>query len=172
MGRMPAEDQAVGVPDEVVHAVGLVTIAAGELELVLAVIAGMETGDNAFVVLAKPGEPLRAARRAVRAMSASYGEAVEPVVESAAALLAKRHAVVHAMLINEAPDRVAGDWRLLHYKTYERQPADVSTLGTLAAQLMQTRNRLVEVLTAKINNQAPGLDSRGAGNTSADRVTP
>jgi len=157
---MPDEDQTVGVPDEVVHAVGRITIAAGELELVLAVIAGMETGGNAFAILAKPGEPLRAARLAVRAMRALYREAFEPVVESAAALLARRHAVVHAMLINEAPDQVAGDWRLLHYKTYERQPADVSTLGTLGAQVMKTRNHLVQVLTAKINNQAPGFDSR------------
>ena len=157
MGRMPDEDQTVGVPDEVVHAVGRITIAAGDLELVLAAIVGLETGGNAFAILAKPGEPLRAARRTVRAMNAPYREAFEPVVESAAALLAKRHAVVHAMLINEAPDQVAGDWRLLHYKTYERQPAEVSTLGTLAARLIETRNRLVQVLTAKINNQAPGL---------------
>lgn len=121
MGRMPDEDQTVGVPDEVVHAVGRITIAAGDLELALAAIVGLETGGNAFAILAKPGEPLRAARRAVRAMNAPYREAFEPVVESAAALLAKRHAVVHAMLINEAPDQVAGDWRLLHYKTYERQ---------------------------------------------------
>ncbi len=66
---MPDEDQTVGVPDEVVHAVGRITIAAGDLELVLAAIVGLETGGNAFAILAKPGEPLRAARRAVRVLA-------------------------------------------------------------------------------------------------------
>ena len=62
----------LGMPDAVVHAVGRVTIAAGEVELVLAMISASQTTDgNAFVILAKPGEPLRAARRSVRSMASS-----------------------------------------------------------------------------------------------------
>ena len=108
-----AEDHLLGVPDEVVVAVGRVTIAAGELELVLAMIAASQTTHgNAFVILAKPGEPLRAARRSVHAMESLYREAFLPVVERAAELLAKRHAVVHAMWVNDAPDQTVADWRV------------------------------------------------------------
>ncbi len=148
----------LGVPDEVVHAVGRVTIAAGELELVLAVISAHQADGNAFVILAKPGEPLRAARRAVRSMASLYREAFLPVIDHAAELLAKRHAVVHAMWVNDAPDQAVADWELLHYKTHLRNPADPNTLDGIASQLMETRNRLVHVLTAQINNQVPSLE--------------
>ena len=149
----------LGMPDAVVHAVGRVTIAAGEVELVLAMISASQTTDgNAFVILAKPGEPLRAARRSVRSMATPYREALLPVIEGAAELLAKRHAVVHAMWVNDAPDQSVADWELLHYKTYLRNPADPNTLDGIASQLMETRNHLVHILTAQINNQAPSLE--------------
>lgn len=151
----------LGVPDEVVVAVGRVTIAAGELELVMAMIAASQTTDgNAFVILAKPGEPLRAARGAVGSMKSPYREAFLPVVEQAAELLAKRHSVVHAMLINEAPNQAVGDWKLLHYKTHIRNPADAGTLDDLAGQIMETRSRLVHILTAQVNNRAPSLEQQ------------
>lgn len=147
------------VPDEVVYAVGRVTIAAGELELVLAMIGASQTTDgNAFVILAKPGEPLRAARRTAGSMRSPYREAFLPVIEQAAELLAKRHAVVHAMWVNDAPDQAVADWGLLHYKTYLRNPADPNTLDGIAHQLVEIRNHLVHILTAQINNQVPSLE--------------
>jgi hypothetical protein len=153
------EDHMLWVPDEVVYAVGRVTIAAGELELVLAMIGASQTTDgNAFVILAKPGEPLRAARRTADSMRSLYREAFLPVIEQAAELLAKRHAVIHAMWVNDAPDQAVANWQLLHYKTHLRNPADPNTLDGIAHQLMEIRNHLVHILTAQINNQVPSLE--------------
>lgn len=83
-----------------------------------------------------------------------------PAVEHAAELLAKRHSVVHAMLINEALNQAVGDWKLLHYKTHIRNPADAGTLDDLAGQIMKTRSCLVHILTAQVNNRAPSLEQQ------------
>lgn len=142
------------LPDEVVAAVGRITIAAGDLELILAVIGADQAGGDAFKVLSKPGEPLRAARGSIEFAPADYKGAYMPVVETAAQLLARRHAVVHAMWVNDSSDDAPHHWELLHYKTHVRHPADPRTLDELAGQLMATRNTLVRILTAQINGQA------------------
>jgi len=143
------------LPAEVVNAVGHVTIAAGDLELILATIGAYHANGNAFDVLAKPGEPLRAARRSIESMASPYKETFLPAVDWAAELLMKRHTVVHAMWVNDAADQPSESWELLHYKTRIRHPADPDTLNGLTRQLMDARNRLVRVLTDQINNRAP-----------------
>jgi hypothetical protein len=141
------------LPHEAVAAVGRITIAAGDLELILAVIGADQAGGDAFKVLSKPGEPLRAARGSIEFAPSDFKVAYLPVVETAAQLLARRHAVVHAMWVNDAPNSAPQHWELLHYKTHVRQPADPRMLDELARQLMDTRNRLVQILTAQINKQ-------------------
>lgn len=89
----------MGVPDDVVAAVGRITMAAGDLELALAATAAIQTGANAFEILAKPGEALRAARRAIDRAPALYRGAYRLAVDDAAGLLAKRHTVVHASYV-------------------------------------------------------------------------
>ncbi|MEU6429554.1 hypothetical protein ABZ860_26965 [Microbispora sp. NPDC046973] len=144
-----------GLPDDVVAAVGRITIAAGDLELVLAWIGASQADGNAFKILAKPGEPLRAARRSIEVAAPAYRDAFLPVVEKAADLLARRHTVVHAMWVNDDPGQ---GWELLHYKSYVRHPADPQTLDELARQLMEIRNQLVRIVTAQINNRpAPAI---------------
>jgi predicted P-loop ATPase/GTPase len=138
-----------GLPEEVIAGVGRVTIAAGDLELVLALIGAAEVDGDAFKILAKPGEPLRAARRAVEVAVPVYRDAFQSAVERAAQLLARRHTVVHAMWVNDDPGQ---GWELLHYKTYIRHPADRQTLDNLARELMDVRNQLVRIVTAQINN--------------------
>ena len=146
------------VPAEVVNAIGRVTIVAGELEVVLAVIGADQTQGNTFVILAKPGEPLRAARRSVASMASPYKESYLPALERAAELLAKRHSVVHALLINESSGQPLEGWTFLHYRTYDRHPADPGTLDQLVTQLRETRARLVHILTAQINHRPPNVE--------------
>jgi hypothetical protein len=155
---MLQEDHVREVPAEVVHAIGRITIAAGELEVVLAVIGADQAQGNTFAILAKPGEPLRAARRSAASMASPYKESYLPALERAAELLTKRHSVVHALLINESAGQPLEGWALLHYRTYDRHPADPGTLDQLATQLRKTRARLVHVLTAQINHRPPNAE--------------
>jgi hypothetical protein len=142
-----------GLPDEVVSAVGRITIAAGDLELILAWIGANQADGDAFKVLAKPGEPLRAARGSVEFTASPYREAYMQAIEDATQLLARRHTVVHAMWVKDDPGGSSERWELLHYKTHVRHPADPYTLDDLACQLMEARNRLVQIVTAQINNR-------------------
>lgn len=158
VGQATEDGYILEVPAEVVHAIGRVTIAAGDLEVVLAVISAEQTQENTFVILAKPGEPLRAARRSVASMTSPYREAYLPALEHAAELLAKRHSVVHALLINESAGQPLECWTFLHYRTSDRHPADPGTLDQLATQLRETRARLVHVLTAQINHRPPNVE--------------
>ncbi|MFY1674675.1 hypothetical protein ACN27G_32845 [Plantactinospora sp. WMMB334] len=140
------------LPDEVVSAIGRLTIAAGDLELILAWIGADQAGGNAFEVLARPGEPVRAARGSVEFATPEYRRAYLPVVEIAAKLLARRHAVVSAMWISEAPDESVQRWQLLDDRTYIRQLVDPRALDELSRQLLEARNRLVAIVTAQLNN--------------------
>lgn len=158
MAKATEDGHILVVPAEVEQAIGRVTIAAGDLELVLAVICAEETQENTFVILAKPGEPLRAARRLVASMAPQYREAYLPALERAAELLAKRHSVVHALLINESAGQPLEDWTFLHYRTYDRHPADPDTLEQLVDQLREIRARLVHILTAQINHRPPDVE--------------
>jgi hypothetical protein len=143
------------LPDEVLAAVGRITVAAGDLELILAWIGADQAEGDAFKVLARPGEPLRAARGSIEFAAAPYRDAFLPAIEDAATLLGERHAVVHAMWINHTPDETPEGWELLHYKTHVRHPADPRALDDLARRLLDARNRLVDIVTAQINRQSP-----------------
>lgn len=158
MGQATEDGHILVVPAEVEQAIGRVTIAAGDLELVLAVIGADQAQGNTFVILAKPGEPLRAAHRFVASTASPYREAYLPALERAAELLAKRHSVVHAMLINESAGQPLEGWIFIHYRTYDRHPADPGTLEQLTAQLRETRARLVHILTAQINHRPPDVE--------------
>ena len=142
------------LPDDIVAAVGRVTIAAGDLELALAAVAADrgESDGNSFTIMAKPGEPLRAARRSVETFPVAYREAMSLAVEDASSLLSERHAVVHAMWINHHIDRDPESWELMHFKTHIRTLANAAVLEGLAVRMMEARNRTVQVLTAFINS--------------------
>lgn len=143
------------LPDEMVYAIGHVTVMAGELELVLAAIVASETHCNAFSVMAKPGEALREARRVVASMASPYREAFVPAVEQAAELLARRHMIVHGLWINYTSDQAPSDWLLLHYKTARHNPIITEDLEDLARQMQAVWTTLVEILTAQINREMP-----------------
>jgi hypothetical protein len=141
-----------GLPDDLVAAVGHVTIAAGDLELVLATVAAHQADGDAFAIMAKPGEPLRAARGSVQSLPFPYQDALSLAIEDASVLLSERHAVVHAMWINHHVDTDPESWELLHFKTHIRRPASAEVLEGLAVRTMEVRNRLVQILTAYINS--------------------
>lgn len=147
------------LPDEMVYAIGHVTIMAGELELALTAIAASETRCNAFSVMAKPGEALREARRVVASMVSPYREAFAPAVEQAAELLARRHMIVHGLWINYTSDQAPNDWLLLHYKTAKHNPIAADDLEDLARRMQAVWTTLVEILTAQINREMPPTQS-------------
>jgi hypothetical protein len=62
--------------DETVLAVGRLTLAATELEYVLAWIGADQAGGDPAAVFAVPGEPLRAARGSVQFAASSAGRSI------------------------------------------------------------------------------------------------
>jgi hypothetical protein len=143
------------LPDDVVSAVGRLTIAAADLEFVLAWIGADQAGGNAVEVLGKPGEPLRAARGSVEFAAARYREAFLPVTDQAAELLIRKHLVVRAMWLQSDGAEWTERWGLLNHRTQVRQLADPRALDELAEQIIATRDRLAEIVTAQANNSEP-----------------
>ena len=61
------------LPDETLTAIGRMTVAATELEYLLAWIGADRAGGDAAAIFARPGEPLRAARGSVEAAAPGTG---------------------------------------------------------------------------------------------------
>jgi hypothetical protein len=133
------------VPDEVVRAVGRVTVAAAEMEFVLAWLGADQAGGNAFEVFAKPGEPLPAAKGSAQFAPAELADTLVPTIERAGRLLALKHGLVYAMWTNAATgEQYASQGHELRLK----QPADPAALDALAEEMLRTRDRLMDVVTA------------------------
>ncbi|GLY96406.1 hypothetical protein Acsp02_36610 [Actinoplanes sp. NBRC 103695] len=83
--------------EQTLAAIGRMTVAATELERVLARVGAEQAGGDAEAVFAQPGEPLRAARDAVRFAAPERRDTYGRFVEAAAAQLAISQAALRAM---------------------------------------------------------------------------
>ncbi|WP_238008380.1 hypothetical protein KZZ52_23365 [Dactylosporangium sp. AC04546] len=115
------------VSDETVRAVGRLTLAATELEYVLAWIGTDQAGGDPAAVFAAPGEPLRAARAAARFASPDTRDEFIGLVEAAATYLAQSRTAVRAM------------W-------FENGAVNAATFDEIAGLLLRCRDRLQVLL--------------------------
>lgn len=106
------------VTDETVLAVGRLTLAAAEIEFVLAWIGG-----DPAAVFGGPGESLRAAREAATAHRGEFAV----LVEAAGGYLAQSHTAVRAL------------WA-------ENGRVDAATFDEISGLLLRCRDRLRELL--------------------------
>jgi hypothetical protein len=83
--------------EETLAAIGRMTIAATELEHLLAWIGADQAGGDAAAVFAQPGEPLRAARGSVEFAPPAYRNQFIGMVEAAGTQLAQSQAALRAM---------------------------------------------------------------------------
>lgn len=83
--------------EQTLAAIGRMTVAATELERVLARVGADQAGGDAEAVFAQPGEPLRAARDSMRFAAPERRDTYGRFVESAATQLAISQAALRAM---------------------------------------------------------------------------
>ncbi|MEU6075468.1 hypothetical protein [Micromonospora sp. NPDC047074] len=83
--------------DETVLAVGRLTLAATELEYLLAGIGADQSDGDLAAIFTAPGEPLRAARRSAQLTSPDRRDEFVGLVEAAAAYLVQSRTAVRAM---------------------------------------------------------------------------
>jgi hypothetical protein len=115
------------VSDETVRAVGRLTLAATELEYVLAWIGADQAGGDQAAVFVAPGEPLRAARDSVRFASPDNRDEFVGLVEAAATYLAQSQSAVRAM------------W-------FDNGAVNAATFDEVAGLLLRCRDRLQVLL--------------------------
>ncbi|WP_433200930.1 hypothetical protein ACQP00_29645 [Dactylosporangium sp. CS-047395] len=115
------------VNDETVLAVGRLTLAATELEYVLAWIGADQAGGDQAAIFAVPGEPLRAARGSVQFAPPHQRDEFVGLVDAAGTYLAQSHAAVRAM------------WM-------EHSIVSATTFDEIAGLLLRCRDRLQVLL--------------------------
>ncbi|MFI5916675.1 hypothetical protein [Dactylosporangium sp. NPDC051541] len=115
------------VTDETILAVGRLTLAAAELEYVLAWIGADQAGGDQAAVFAVPGESLRAARGSVQFASPRNRDEFIGLVEAAAGYLAQSQAAVRAM------------W-------FDNSTVNAATFDEIAGLLLRCRDRLQVLL--------------------------
>jgi hypothetical protein len=93
------ESGSVRVPERMLAAIGRMTVAATELEYLLAWIGADQEGD----AFAEPGSALRAARDSVQFAPPAYREEFIAAVEGAATQLARGQHVLRSLWREEAP---------------------------------------------------------------------
>ncbi|MEV7624409.1 hypothetical protein [Actinoplanes sp. NPDC089786] len=111
-------------------AIGRMTVAAVELEHVLAWIGADQAGGDVEAVFGRAGEPLRAARGSVLFAAADRREEYARLVEAAAAQLAISQGALRAM------------WR--------GGRADAEQFDEIAAMLLRCGNELESMVTADL----------------------
>ncbi|MEV7230550.1 hypothetical protein AB0M79_26540 [Polymorphospora sp. NPDC051019] len=109
--------------EETVLAVGRLTLAAAELEYVLARIAADQAGDDPATLFAAPGASLLAARGSVRFASADHHNEFSRLLDSAELYLTQSQRAVRAM------------WS-------ERSRVDAVTIDEITGLLLRCRDRL------------------------------
>lgn len=112
--------------DETVLAVGRLTLAATELEYLLATIGADQAGDAA-AIFTLPGEPLRAARDSVQTTSSARRDELVGLVEAAGTYLVQSQAAVRAM------------W-------FENGRVDAATFDEISGLLLRCRDQLEALL--------------------------
>jgi hypothetical protein len=113
--------------DETVLAVGRLTVAATELEYVLAWINADQAGGNPAAAFTVPGEPLRAARGSVQFASADGRDEFIGLVDAAGMYLTQSQTAVRAM------------W-------FENSRVNSATFDEIAGLLPRCRDRLQALL--------------------------
>jgi hypothetical protein len=106
------------------------TVAATELEYVLAWIGADQAGGDAAAIFAQPGEPLRAARGSVEFAPPAYRDEFIGTVEAAGTQLARSQAALRAM------------WR-------DDGRAEAATFDEIAARLLRCRDALQDLVQAQ-----------------------
>ncbi|MFV2018415.1 hypothetical protein [Micromonospora sp. LOL_023] len=114
--------------DETVLAVGRLTLAATELEYLLAWVGADQAGGDPTAVFAKAGEPLRAARGSVQFAAADHRDEFVALVEAAGAYLLQGQAAVRAM------------W-------FDNGRVDAATFDEISGLLLRCRDRLQTLLS-------------------------
>lgn len=113
--------------DETVLAVGRLTLAATELEYLLAWIGADQAGGDPAAVFARPGEPLRAARGSAHLVSPERRAEFIGLVESAGTYLLQGQTAIRAM------------W-------FENSQVDAATFDEISGLLLRCRDRLPALL--------------------------
>lgn len=113
--------------EETVLAVGRLTLAATELEYVLAWIGADQAGGDQSAVFAVPGEPLRAARGSVQFACPNNRNEFIGLVDAAELYLTQSHRAVRAM------------WS-------DNHRVDAATLDEITGLLLRCRDRLQRLL--------------------------
>ncbi|WP_432836346.1 hypothetical protein [Dactylosporangium sp. CA-092794] len=115
--------------DETVLAVGRLTLAATELEYILAWIGADQAGGDPAAVFATPGEPLRAARGSVQFAPPPQRDQFIGLVEAAAMYLTQSQTALRAM------------W-------FDNGRVDAATFDEIAGRLLRCRDQLQALLDA------------------------
>ncbi|WP_067503961.1 hypothetical protein [Actinoplanes sp. TFC3] len=118
---------------ETLTAIGRMTVAATELEHLLAWIGADRAGGDAAAVFAVPGEPLRAARGAVEFAPPGPRDELRNGIEGAATQLAVSQAALRAL------------WK-------EGARADAALFDEVAGRLLRCTDQLHELLRSALNN--------------------
>lgn len=132
MGRENGDPVRYGWPmrrltDGVVQAVGRLTLAATELEFLLAWIGADQAGGDAAAVFAHPGEPLRAARGSVQFAAPERRAEFVGLVEAAGSYLMQGQTAVRSM------------W-------FENSQVDAATFNEISGLLLRCRDQLQTLL--------------------------
>jgi hypothetical protein len=120
--------------EETLAAIGRMTVAATDLEHLLAWVGADRSGGNPDPVFAVPGEPLRAARGAVEFAAPAHREELIRYVEAAGTQLALSQAALRSL------------WKA----NARRDPA---TFDELAARLVRLRGMLGELVESHLQAQ-------------------
>lgn len=115
------------LPEATLTAIGRMTVAATDLEYLLAWIGADRAGGDAAAVFAQPGEPLVAARGSVQFAAVSVREELIKAVEAAAGQLALSQSMVRRL------------WQ-------DGPPVDAAVFDAMAGQLLRCREWLTNVV--------------------------
>ena len=118
--------------DETLAAIGRMTVAATELEHLLAWIGADQAAGDAAAIFAQPGEPLRAARGSVEFAPPAYRTEFIGTVEGAGTQLARSQAALRAM------------WS-------EDGRADAAIFDDIAVRLLRCRDALQTLVQAQFS---------------------
>jgi hypothetical protein len=117
------------LPEQTLVSIGRMTVAATDLEHLLAWIGADRAGIDAREIFARPGEAVAAARRAAPSVSGDVREYLAPAVEAAAGQLA----------IAESALRRVWD---------SDMPAEPAVFDGIAVQLVRCRELLHDLVAA------------------------
>jgi hypothetical protein len=135
--------------EPVLAAVGRLTVAATDLEFLLAWIGADQEGGDAAAVFAKPGAALPAARGSVEFAPAAFRGAFLDAMREAAGTLAEGQAALRCMWTDGD-----GTWSVLQRETKIGQPVEPTLLNRIAVRLMECRERLNALVEAQLRTRA------------------